>query len=233
MNKTEKPTTTESGGEAHPAWGLIGASRVSSSPPGATLFDSDIHHQHYVVVRLKRARRTRNLHRDWKHGDEQIVEVAMSEAQWASFVSTMNAGDGVPCTIERVGWEDMPGIEDEPRLAASIDEVSQAATKAIDEIRTAFDVYNEGKTAANLRSLESAIKNAPNNMGFAAQSLSEHAENVVQRARADIEAIVASKAEQLGIETGDIARTRLLGEGDDPGAPPEAGDMSTTDGLGA
>jgi hypothetical protein len=41
-------------------------------------------------------------------------------------------------------------------------------------------------------------------MEFAAQSLSEHAENVVQRARADIEAVVMVKAQQLGLNPGDL-----------------------------
>lgn len=217
---TEKPTTTEHGDEAHPAWGLIGASRVSSSPPGAALFDSDIQHQHYVVVRLSRATRKRDLGHDWQHGAEQLIEVAMSEAQWASFVSTMNVGQGVPCTIERVGREDMPGVEYEPRLALSMGEVDNAAHKAMEEIQAAFDAYEESKTKANRDRLKYAIQNAPANMGFAAKTLSKHAENVVQRARADIEAMVVSKAEQLGIEPGDIADTHLLGGGEDaePGA---------------
>jgi hypothetical protein len=193
---------------------MIGASRVSSSPPGAALFDSDIRHQHYVVVRLKRALRRRGLNRDWLGGREEIVEVAMSEAQWASFVSTMNVGDGVPCTIEHVDREAMPGVEHDPRLAVSMDEVGRAAEKAVEEIQAAFSAYQENKTKANRQTLEYAIKNAPGNMRFAANSLSEHAENVVQRARADIEAMVVSKAEQLGIDPADVTDPKLLGEGD-------------------
>jgi hypothetical protein len=214
--ETEKPIVNERGDEAHPAWGLIGASRVTSSP-GAALFDSDILHQSYVIVRLRRATRKRDLGHDRKHGDEQIVEIAMSEAQWASFVSTMNVGDGVPCTIDRVGRESMPAVEHEPRLALSMDEVDNAAHKAMEAIQNAFATYREKKTAATLRSLEAAINNAPSNIGFAAKTLSEHTENVVQRARADIEAMVVSKAEQLGIEPAEVADTHLLGGGaEDP-----------------
>jgi hypothetical protein len=215
--ETERPTLTERGDEAHQAWGLIGASRVSSSPPGASLFDSDIRHQHYVVVRLRRASRRRDLGRDWKHGEEQIAEVAMSEAQWASFVSTMNVGEGVPCTIETVGRERMPGVEHEPRLAESMDEVTRAGEAAMEKINEAFAAYREKKTAANLRSLESAIANAPANMTFAAESLSEHAENVVQRARADVEAMVVHKAEQLGLDPGELGGANLLGSGEPRG----------------
>lgn len=210
---TEQPTLTEGGEETHPAWGLIGASRVSTSPPGASLFDSDIRHQHYVVVRVRKASRKRNLGHDWKHGEEEIVEVAMSEAQWASFVSSMNVGDGVPCTIERLGWEPVPGVEHQPRLALSMEEVRDAAAKSMEEINEALAAYTEKKTTANLRDLEARIRNAPANMTFAAETLSKHGENVVQRARADVEAMVVTKAKQLGIDPAEIADVRLLEEG--------------------
>jgi len=209
---TEKPTVNDRGDEVHPAWGLIGASRVSSTP-GAPLFDSDIRHSHYVVVRLSRAKRKRDLSHDYKYGAEEIVEIAMSEAQWASFVSTMNVGQGVPCTIERIFMERMPGLEYEPRLAESMDEVANASAKAMEAINEAFAAYSEKKTAANLRSLEAAIANAPANITYTAKALSEHAENVVQRASADIEAMVTSKAKQLGIDPAEFAEARLLEEG--------------------
>jgi hypothetical protein len=81
-------TTDEHGDEQHPAFGMIGASRVSSSPPGATLFDSDIRHQHTVTVRIATATRRRDLNHGWLHRKREFVEVEMSEAQWASFVSS-------------------------------------------------------------------------------------------------------------------------------------------------
>lgn len=46
-----EPTLDERGDEQHPAWIMVGASRVSSTR-GAVLFDSDILHQHYVIVRV-------------------------------------------------------------------------------------------------------------------------------------------------------------------------------------
>lgn len=213
--ETEPPTLNEHGDETHPAWGLIGASRVSSSPPGATLFDSDIRHQYYVVVRLRRASRKRDLGHDYKYGEEQLVEIAMSEAQWASFLSTMNVGEGVPCTIESVGREIVPGVEYEPRLAVSMDEVGNAAQKSMEEIQSAFDAYEQHKTKANRDTLKYAIRNAPANMAFAAKTLSEHAENVVQRARADVEAMVVSKAEQLGIDSATVSAPMLRSGGEE------------------
>lgn len=211
----QEPFINEYDNEQHPAWGLIGASRVSSSPPGAILFDSDIQHQHYVVVRVSQTARKRDLHRDWLHGRQQHIEIAMSEAQWASFVSSMNVGQGVPCTVLSIGREQIPGFPYEPRLRESLSEVQQASQQAMEKIEAAFAAYKEKKNASNLRDLEYAIKNAPANMTFAAKSLAEHAENVVQRARADVEAMVVNKAAQMGIEPGELSGTLELGPGGD------------------
>lgn len=216
MTEIVDPSPDSLGYESHPAWALIGASRVSHSPPGKVLFDSDVRHQHYVVVRIREARRKRDLNRDWIHGDATIAEVALSEAQWASFVSSMNVGDGVPATLEWDGRKvdpRVPGMPYEPRLRESMDEVRSAASKAQADVLEAFLEYREHKTAGNLRTLQARIENMPANIAFAAESLTEHAENVVQRARADIEAFVVAKAEQLGLEPSDVAGTFELGSG--------------------
>lgn len=211
------PTLDEHGAEVHPAWITVGAYRGSVSPPGAVLFDSDIRHQHVVTVRVSEARRKRDLNRDWIGSGKQIMEFTFSEAQWASFVSSMNSGSGVPATLgfrESAEDPDVPRMPYDPRLAHSIDEVRGAARKAQEEVRRAMDAYKEKKTVANLRHLEAMIDNLPANLRYAAESLSEHAENVVQRAKADIEAYVISKANQLGIEASDIEGPLELGGGE-------------------
>jgi hypothetical protein len=209
------PMRDEHGDEQHPAWALVGAYRVSAQP-GAVLFDSDIKHNHYVVVQIKRATRRRDLNRDRIGDREQYIEVAMSEAQWASFVSSMNVGDGVPCTLIRLRGEgDIPGMPYQPRLQESMIEVHDAADKALDKVAEAFAAYKAHKTAGNLRTLEFAISNSGPNIDFAAKSLSEHAENVVQRARADIEAMVVNKAQQLGLEPGELGVMAELPAGED------------------
>lgn len=211
-----EPTVDERGAERHPAWALIGASRVSAGPPGVVLFDSEIRHHHFVVVRLSRVSRSRDLNHDHLFGEKQIIEVALSEAQWASFVSSMNIGSGVPCTVQYRELEEVPGFPFAPRLQESMDEVRGASGKALEEIQAAFEAYETKKNAANLRTLKYAIANAPSNMEFAAKSLSEHAEDTVQKARADIEAMVLAKAQQLGLEPGDLGGLAQLSAGEDP-----------------
>lgn len=209
----ESPTTNEYGDDVHPAFGMIGAARGSSTP-GQVLFDSDIRHQHTVTIRISRGVRRRDLHRDWVHGGvNELLEVEMSEAQWASFVSTMNMGSGVPCTIRRTENDrQVPALPYDPRLAHTMDEVKGKATETFRAIKAAMDAYDalDPKASAKekraaLDAIRDAVRNAEANVAFAAKSLTEHAENVVQRARADIEAMVTDKAAQLGLTPGQAA----------------------------
>src|SRR3954470_19367469 len=108
MRKAEKPTTEivdqKSGTEEiekHPAYGQIAASRVTSGG-GATLYGSDFKHSNFITIRVHASEQHRSLSHDWHYARDMLCEVALSEAQWATFVSSLNAGMGVPCTLSYV-----------------------------------------------------------------------------------------------------------------------------------
>jgi hypothetical protein len=180
--------------QTHPAFGVIQANRVSSSPPGQVLFGSDIRHQHFVTLTISEADRERDLNRDWVYGGRTITEVWMSEAQWAQMVSSMNAGTTEVTIRRREGDYDIPGLPFDSRLELSHTETRNAAHRMMEEVKEAMAAYKEKKSAENLRRLEAAIRNSEANVEFAAKSLTEHSETVVAKARADIEAFVTAAA---------------------------------------
>jgi hypothetical protein len=213
MRETTEPTLDKYGAEEHPAFGMIRASRttvVGGAGSGAVLFDSDIKHGHTVRIVIERATRKRDLNSDWIHGGNELIEVELSEAQWASFVSSMNT-TGVPCTLRRTETDlQVPGLPYAPRLAESMAEVKGAAVAAFGKIREALLAYEQAvaekagaKAVREARNrLHYAVENSGANMTFAAKTLVEHTENAVQRARADIEAMVAQEAARLGLDSG-------------------------------
>lgn len=205
----QEPILNEQGGEVHPAFGNITVHRstVSGGPQGgAVLFDSEIAHREVMTLRISPASRKRDLNHDWIHATSKpLIEVEMSMAQWASFVSSINSGGGVPCTIRRTETDwNVPGLEFAPRLALSAAETRSAAERAFAKIKEARDVYEAHKTAANLRALHFAIENATSSVTYATKTLTEHTENAVQKARADVEAMVVQHAKSLGIDPADI-----------------------------
>ena len=205
MRKVTPVEVDENGFENHPSFGMISASRVSSNPARA-LFDSEIKHHHYIVLSIGAAKRKRDLNHDWLHTTTAYVEVAMSESQWASFVSSMNT-TGSACTIQTLpGNHLIPAAPYSPRLEQSTAYVKGAAAKMFEGVQAAFQAVKEKPTKANLRDLEIALQNAVPNVEYAAKSMTEHVENVVTKARADIEAMVIN-ANQLGI---DVPHPKLL-----------------------
>lgn len=212
MREIEKPTTNARGDETHPAFAMIKANRVSvgGAGGGAVLFQSDIKHGSTVRITLETATRKRDLNTDWVHAEKQVVEVELSEAQWASFVSSMNTS-GVPATLRWTQADgQLPELPYEPRLKESMDEVRGAAEKLFSKAQAAMADYEQAladKAPAKvrneaLRKLHYTLANSEPNMTFAAQSLNEHTENVVQKARADIEAMAYTAAAQHGLAQG-------------------------------
>lgn len=203
--------------ESHESWIKLTASRVSSTP-GARLFDSEISHQHYVSVRIHRCERHRDLNHDWTFLSKPIVEFSMSNAQWGAFVSSFGDGGGVPATLDWFDGKPVPSAPAESRLAESHQEVLDAGKKSLAQIQKEYDALAEafesgaGKKAMRekIHNLGFSIGNGPSNMQFAAKSFTEHVENVVTKARADLEGMVTDRA--LASDTSDI---KLLDSGED------------------
>lgn len=199
----------EDGNEEHESWLLVRANHVSSTP-GARLFDSEIQHQHYIRVSISRCERERDLQRDWLSSTKLLIEIEMSQAQWGAFVSSFGNGGGVPATLSWLAGERVPGVStQDSRLDQSHQDVRSAASRAVEEVsrahaalREAFD-RNAGKRELRelLQTLEIRVANLPANMEFAAKSLTEHVENVVTKARADIEGM-AAQAGQASLALG-------------------------------
>lgn len=208
---SERPLPTEirideRGDETHESWILVGASKVSGS---THLFDSELEHRHFVSVRISRCVRKRDLHRDWLFAKDQIVEFDMSMAQWGAFVSSFGDGSGVPATLTWLSNHEaddprVPAAPHAPRLKVSADEVQASAEEALDKMQTATDAlveaFERNAGRKEMRSLiedvSHHVRQAPGNMRFASDSLTKHVENVVTKAKADIEAAVQQAARQ-------------------------------------
>lgn len=213
MRDIQEPTLDEYGDETHPAFGKVTVSR-SQVTPGASLFDSDIRHREVVSLRIGHATRKRDLNSDWIHSTRlPIIEIEMSLSQWAQLVSSFGQGDGTPVTI-RYNAESpdslpeqyaVPGLPFAPRMANQVEETVGTATRMYDNVREALAKYKEHKTVGNLRDLERTIEHVGSNVKFATTRLTEHVEQTVTRAKADVEAMVMTRARQLGLDPAEVS----------------------------
>ena len=206
------PVTDEDGDTTHPAFGIASVHRVSATP-GEVLFQSDLRHSEFMRLAVREAVRKHDLTRDWVYPGRLVCEVSMSMSQFASFVAS-GGTTGIPCTIEFTGSGRnepglRPGLNPASRLAVTHKEVRAAADKAYERVKEALASYEKALEAsgagsaatrgAALRTLQFAIANAAENVAYAAKTLDEHAERVVEESRADIEAMAVQIAERLGV----------------------------------
>lgn len=194
--------------EHEPYMGLIGASRTSSS--GSALFQSEVQNQSYITIRVQTASRRRSLHKDWVHGKNMLVEVHLSAAQWAELLTTLNHGDGVPCTIRhRIGDDGrlvtIDGPVFAPRLGESLAEITDAANELTANIRSAYQEVLDAMAAKKgvkeaVTGLGHQINNLPSNARFMAKSVQQHAEKVVAHAKAEVDAWMTHAVQRAGLE---------------------------------
>ena len=204
----EQPTIERDDGpihdttERHPAYAQIGASRVS----GRTyLYGSDFEHQHYVTISIHKSELHRGLSNDWPHAGEEYIEVALSEAQWASFVSSMNTGGGVQCTLNHLHGRGVPQIPEAPnrqhQFKMEAGDRLDLAMNELKELRKGIENSKLSGLAKKdlLRNLNCAEANFRDNLGFVAEQFGEHIETVTERAKIEVNAYVQSVIIRAGL----------------------------------
>lgn len=191
----------------HPAFGMIGFSRVSGGD--STLFGSSIKHNDKIVMKLKHGEQERILHEDYYYGRELIAEVEMSYSQFAECITTMNFGSGVPCTI-RYTKEDgyIPAIIDnDSKRERFRNEFSDTILKAMDQVQ---DQINEiQKSLDDKKSLGvkdrkemiSKLQQVKNNIGvnldFCVGQFDEQMDKTTLEAKGEIEAFCQNKINSI------------------------------------
>lgn len=194
--------------ETDPSYGMIGISHVSST--GTHLVGSEFKHHHFVTLKICRARKHRDLSREWWFAAEQLIEIHLSEAQLVELIGRPNMGDGVVCTLDWVAGEQMPPPPAPATEAQKFREDMKAdAKRCVEELNAAhaelvaaIESGKVGKTA--LREIAKKIKYAgyavSSGIPFVQQSFEEKIEKTVHHAAMEIEATVSSLAMRLGIE---------------------------------
>lgn len=199
--------------EKHPRYGQIVAMRRSGT---AYLYGSDFSHQHFVTIQISTSELMRGLSRDWPHARDRLIEVSLSEAQWATFVSSMNVGDGVQCTIEwKAGEGYLPEIDAAPDRHKQF--AKESSEKIVDAAATLEEIIAEVEREGRMgkTKLLSMLRRVRGDIGegsdWVAQSFSEHMEKTVEKAKIEINAYAQNLLVRTGIAAlGDGTESPLL-----------------------
>lgn len=219
MNHKQQPTVEQVGPPAngqrytHPAFGEVSVNRTQVSS-GMELFGSSLKHRTVITITLRTACLERHLSRDWIHGDRQVASFHMSEAQWASFISSQG-GSGSPITFETRAPDDSglmscPDIESIESLRETFKrEVKESCEKYMEQARQLADALAasaaEGKAGKGrleeLRKMAEALSvGLPNTMSFIQKQSETAMEKTVEAGKIEIESFVADLATRTGLD---------------------------------
>jgi hypothetical protein len=206
VNYEQPQVSDKTGGDGqkitHPAYAQISASRVSG---GISLYGSEFKHHNYITIRIATSELNRHLSNDWPFERDQIIEVAMSPSQWAEFVSSMNMGSGVQCTLQTVQGKSIPQI---PNPERKIDQFEREAREADKEsIQWIDELIVDIKASKLSQKQKDEFTNrlniirgrTQNSLAFVLKQFGEHMEATVNKARTEITTFAHNMLVKTGI----------------------------------
>lgn len=187
--------------ERHPAYAHIGASRVSSSH-GTILYGSDFEHQHFVTITISRSELHRGLSYDREHSGEELIKVALSEAQWATFVSSLNAG-GTGCTLSHIDRVPVPAIvKSLDRRDQIVQEANACLAEVLDDAKKLEEEIEGRGRKTIMRDLIRGIRaqfTSNSGLSFIARQFGEQIEETVEKGKIEVNAYIESRIHRAGL----------------------------------
>ncbi len=179
--------------EHEPYMGLISRSEPSGR---MALFGSEVEHSSAVTITISKGSLARDLSRDWYFGEQEYIEVTMSHAQWATFVST-GRGQEIPCTIQHLQGQrvEQPEVRKVvPEFENEVGETLRDAIARLEELKsTKLNKTQQGMIDLVLQEIES-------NIPFVMKSAKEHVETFAETAKVEVECFMEGRIKAAGLE---------------------------------
>lgn len=205
--------------EQHESYGLMGLYRQTSSHPHP-LFGSSIKHRDTIVMRLNKAKYERGLSHDWYFADGTIVEVEMSQSQFAEIITSLNQGEGFPVTIKYLNGKFMSECPYEDKSEVHLQEFKDTNDKSINDIKTLIkeveDLFTNKKnlTKADKEHCLNTLRKIQNDVGANAEyrlsAFHEQMDKTTNEAKGEIEAFfdrkIATIAQNALVENQDAIK---------------------------
>ena len=191
--------------DTHPSYAVVNLSRPSGT--GRNLFGSSIRHSHTICLTISHAEITRNLSNDWIHGTEEIIEVEMSENQFAQLVASAGVGEGVPVTLRHIEGKRMPNPPEVKKVQQFRKEFETHAQKIFKNLSGLMEQAAVLKTRAVTAAERKEIANTldviraeiESNLPFVLEQFQDQMEKSQTEARAEIEAHIDHVVRRVGL----------------------------------
>ena len=192
--------------ETHPSYGLISIARTSSGAD-KSLFGSSIKHHNTIRLRISKAEYCRESGYDHYMNNESLIEVEMSNSQFAELITTANIGVGVPCTLTYIGSERVEPCpyrskrkQFEGEFKEDIKDINKTSNELIEEVAKLFEdkrSFTKADKEAVLNKLYKLSKELNSSTNYLYSMFNEQMDNTVKEAKGEIEAFLLNKLTSL------------------------------------
>lgn len=196
----------------HPSYGVIRFGRVSGH---ASIFDSELNHQHYIQMTVSRAKvyEQFNTHSRSVHPEQgpSLISVNLSEVQFARAITSLNAGVGTPATLDKIDGVNLPLPpskeneldKHEDRLNEFAERMETIVNEPVEQIR-AWRSSKHRPTMKEMGALADTLERkaayAKGNAEFIHSVLVESMEDTVASCKTEVDGYVHGFIQAAGIQ---------------------------------
>lgn len=195
----------------HPAQGVIIITKRHGN--GQTIFGSDNLHTETVGIEIKSASVTRDSSSNRIYGEDNLLQLRMSAAQWAEMISSFGKGSGTPVTLTYRADLENPQVEaykipksDHDQHIKEMRETINDGMQALRDLRKKVleALKKPTVTKADLKGMIEEIDKADRellaNTKFVADSFEESLQERMSAARIEIEAFASNRVVEWGLD---------------------------------
>ena len=201
--------------------GIVSFSRINGSKK---LYMSNLNNATWISLRIHEAKENNSFgeKKAYPTSNRPLVELDLSAAQFAELLTTMNVGNGVPCTLRYLNNEkiDQSGLEEEEKsidvgkkyFQNSVKEFSETITAMTDDfLKRSEDIKMNKKDKENLKWIFNKInQEILSNMPFYVTQFEETAKKVLTESKAEIDAFITGGIVKAGLDALGIKGQALI-----------------------
>lgn len=202
--------------ETHPSFGMISLSRYTSSG-GRSYFGAAVEPHAGVSISIHKGEKHRSMSNTWYHAREEVIQVDMSEAQFAQMITSFNIGGGVPCTISHISKSalatlpdgiipECPEISERKKVETEFKHVMRNLGEEVAKLVLKAQQLQE-KPSVNKGDRQEFVKIADgiasiirSQVPFVQSQFNEAMDATVAHAKSDVDAFISNLMRQAGVE---------------------------------
>jgi hypothetical protein len=202
--------------ETHPSFAMVSLSRWSSGG-GRSFFGSAIEPHAGVSLSIQTGEKHRSLSNHWYHATGELIEINMTEAQFAQLITSFNIGGGVPATLSHVNKRNIaelpdgiipecPEVSERKLVDTEFKEDMTELMHEVDKLVAKAEAFQEKPSinkadrkefAAIADHISHIVKSG---IPFVQKQFNEALDTTVSHAKADVDAFVTNLMRQAGVE---------------------------------